>query len=66
MNNVFKYIGVITLAIVMLGIPVLCALSLVLSWPWFIFAILFFLTVLDIFAFISILCKFAAMLGDDF
>ena len=49
MNKLFKYIGIFVSVIVMLGIPVLFALSLVFSWFVFVKFILLILTAFDIF-----------------
>jgi len=46
MNKLFKFIGAIVLAIVILGIPVLFALSLVFQWIAFVYLLL--LTTLDV------------------
>lgn len=46
MNKLFKCIGVFVLAIVILGIPVLFALSLVFQWIAFVYLLL--LTTLDV------------------
>lgn len=48
MNELFKWVGVIVSAIVILGIPVLFTLSFVFSWVGVVFIILCLLTIADV------------------
>lgn len=64
MNKIFECIGALVLTIIMLGVPILLALSLVFSWDEFIFIILGLLTMIDVIVLFIGLCVFADFLSD--
>lgn len=64
MNKLFECIGALVLAIIMLGIPILCAFSLAFSWGGFIVIILSLLTMADLIILVIWLCAFADFLSD--
>lgn len=64
MNKLFECIGALVLTIIMLGVPILFALSLVFSWDGFIFIILGLLTMIDVIMLFIGLCVVADFLSD--
>lgn len=61
MDEILKFIGSVVLAIIMLGIPVLFALSIVFIWPVFVIYLLYTFTFVDLILLIVILHNFTVI-----